>query len=448
VKKATPFLNLINSQEVNIAMVNHLNPIVGSDEMTGRYLVLFREDAVAEGMQMLTELANINLSSAEPTLGDNVIYLSTLGVAVVQAEPEQLRSIRFATEDNSPILAIEPERVLYALEGSELLKPKLERSLASIDIATDYLKGYRDAVNYLAERLLPAQEAQLQTADESVATWGLQATKVVNSCFSGKGIKVAVLDTGFDFNHPDFVGRKITSKSFISGEEVQDGHGHGTHCIGTACGTRKPTVLPRYGIAHNSEIYAGKVLSNQGSGSDGGILQGIEWAIANGCKIISMSLGAPTQVGTPFSPIYEAVAQRALKHGTLIIAAAGNDSRRNSGIINPVGRPANCPSIMAVGALDSQLQIASFSNRGINPEGGQVDIAGPGVAVYSSWLMPTQYRTISGTSMATPHVAGIAALHAEATGLVGLELWSLLMRTAQRLPISSQDVGAGIVQAP
>jgi subtilisin family serine protease len=142
------------------------------------------------------------------------------------------------------------------------------------------------------------------------------------------------------------------------------------------------------------------------------------------------------------------VAQRALKRGTLIVAAAGNESRRDTGVINPVGRPANSPSIMAVGALDSDLNIAYFSNRGINPQGGQVDIAGPGVNIYSSWPMPTQYRTISGTSMATPHVAGIAALHAEASGLRGQELWNLLVKTARRLTLASEDVGAGLVQAP
>ncbi len=161
-----------------------------------------------------------------------------------------------------------------------------------------------------------------------------------------------------------------------------------------------------------------------------------------------MSLGGRTQVNEPYSPIYEAVAQRALRRGTLIIAAAGNDSNRASGRIVPVARPANCPSIMAVAALDSQLRIANFSNRGINPEGGQVDIAAPGVGVYSSWLMPTQYRTISGTSMATPHVAGIAALYAETSGLRGQELWNYLTQTARRLPLASEDVGTGLIQAP
>jgi subtilisin family serine protease len=432
-------------------MVNSQNQNTQEPELTGRYLVLLREDAITEGIQMLGELSSTNTSRSGEAQADTTILLNTLGVAIVSAEPEQVRSLRISTEEDSPILAIEPERVVYALtdiaSNNNVEQP---RSRNTIDSKVDYLQGYRDGVNHLVSKLIPSEQTQPtnQAIDESVTTWGLQATNVVQSNYSGRSIKVAVLDTGIDLKHPDLIGRSVTTKSFIEGEDVQDGNGHGTHCIGTACGTNKPTRLPSYGIAYNCEIYAGKVLSNEGSGSDTGILQGIEWAIANGCHVISMSLGAPARVGEPFSPVYEEVAKRALRRGTLIVAAAGNESRRDTGIIKPVARPANCPSIMAVAALDSALQIARFSNRGINPNGGQVDIAGPGVAVYSSWPMPTQYRSISGTSMATPHVAGIAALHAEATGLRGLELWSVLTRTARRLPLPSEDVGTGLVQAP
>jgi subtilisin family serine protease len=281
---------------------------------------------------------------------------------------------------------------------------------------------------------------------ESETTWGVQATKVITSRFSGRGIKVAVLDTGFDLTHPDFIGRKLISKSFIENQEVQDAHGHGTHCIGTACGPLSPPIFPRYGVAYDAEIYVGKVLSNEGSGSDRQILAGITWAIANGCQVVSMSLGAATVLGQQYSKIFEAVGRRALRSGTLIIAAAGNESSRPDNIA-PVSHPANCPSIMAVAALDSQLQVAYFSCGGLESNGGHVDIAGPGVDVYSTWPMETRYNTISGTSMATPHVAGIAALYAEATGATGQALWTLLTQNAQRLPLSSVDVGIGFVQA-
>jgi hypothetical protein len=125
---------------------------------------------------------------------------------------------------------------------------------------------------------------------------------------------------------------------------------------------------------------AGKVLSNAGSGQDPWILAGINWAIQNRAVVISMSLGAPVAPGQAFKQAYEQAAQAPLNAGALIVAAAGNEAPR------PVGSPANCPSIMAVAAIDSNLQRAPFSCIGINPGGGEVDIAGPGVAVFSSTL--------------------------------------------------------------
>ena len=267
------------------------------------------------------------------------------------------------------------------------------------------------------------------------------------SSFTGKGIRVAVLDTGMDLKHPDFKGRSIRRASFISGESVQDKHGHGTHCIGSACGPAKVRGR-RYGVAPEAQIFAAKVLSNKGSGPDQSILNGINWAVRNNCQVISMSLGSRVQQGQAHSPIYEFIAQRALARGSLIIAAAGNDSRR-AFFIAPVSRPANCPSILAVGALDARMGIGRFSNAGLNANGGQVDIAGPGVRVFSSWPMSDRYRFLNGTSMATPHAAGVAALLAQANPSArGSDLSRLLVQGASRLSLPSRDVGAGLVQAP
>jgi hypothetical protein len=426
---------------------------------TGRTLVLFEEGAAAAGLQAVQDATGLEVAAAR----EGGEYFETLGVAVFDASPEQVVSAAGAPA----ILAVEAERVVYALETQ--YAPQLGNGHAALTGApdaappvasaptpgagrsSDYLRGYRDAVLHLTDGVAPDAAAlgiSPADVDESQATWGLQATKVVNCCRSGQGIRIAVLDTGFDQQHPDFAGRSITTRSFIDGEEVQDGHGHGTHCIGTALGAKCPGVGPRYGIAYEAEIFAGKVLSNAGSGGDAGILAGIEWAIQNGCAVVSMSLGAPTRPGQAFSQVFERVARRAQEQGTLIVAAAGNESRRPD-VINPVGHPANCPSIMAVAALDVQGAIAPFSNRGINPDGGQIDIAGPGVDVYSSWPMPTRYRRISGTSMATPHVAGIAALYAEQDATArGAALGRLLTAGAQRLSLPSSDVGAGLVQAP
>jgi subtilisin family serine protease len=210
-------------------------------------------------------------------------------------------------------------------------------------------------------------------------------------------------------------------------------HSHGTHCIGTACGPKAPAgTTPRYGIGYRSSIFVGKVLTNSGSSVGGSVLAGINWAIANRCQVISMSLGG---AGGPV-PAYTAAGNAALNNGCLIIAAAGNEA-------SPTGQPANSPSIMSVASLDTSLSPSSFSNF------GKVEIAGPGRDVFSSVPRPTRYGIKSGTSMATPHVAGCAALWAETSpNLRGILLWRKLQATAKRLPFPASRVGAGLVQAP
>jgi subtilisin family serine protease len=378
--------------------------IANRPRFTGRSLVLLRQDAVAEGVQMLREQVTTRST-------DNIISFANLGIAVVDAAPEDLAmSTRSLT--NRQILAVEPERFFYPIVS-------------------------------LSDSVTKASQL-----NESEYTWGLQATGVYASHATGAGIKVAILDTGLDLEHPDFQGRTIVSQSFVPNEDACDVLGHGTHCAGTACGGLKPSRLPRYGVAHEAEIYVGKVLGNEGFGSSAWVLAGMEWALTSGCQIISMSLGSATEAGEPFSDFYETVAQRILDQGTLIIAAAGNESERTHGAIKPVASPANCPSIMAVAALDSNLQVGDFSCGGTDLEGGQVDIAAPGVEIYSSVPMPKQYDSYSGTSMAAPHVAGIAALYAQTTGLRGRELWSVLTQNALRLNLSSRDIGIGLAQAP
>jgi subtilisin family serine protease len=415
-------------------------------ETTGRYLVTFREDDITKGLAALEAKAGVQHLPNAQEFAESAIDMEqmesaggavfpTLGIAVVTLDPDALTSLiaAQAEESNGAILDVEPERIFYALAED-----------APVSLA--YLRGYRDAVDHLYERALAGtEEAEREEAlatyrDDSVSTWGLKATRVINSVRTGKGIKVAVLDTGMDLKHPDFRGRRIYSKSFVSGQAVQDGHGHGTHCVGTACGN-KDNNGRRYGVAYQSTIYVGKVLGNSGSGSSSGILAGMEWAIKSGCQVISMSLGNSTP--TP-STAYETVGKRALQNKCLIVAAAGN--HRASGT---VGQPANSPSIMAVGAVDSSLRLASFSCGSGTAAGANVDIAAPGVAVYSSTKMPTRYATWNGTSMATPHVAGIGALWGQISNANrGSALWQLLISRAMRLSIPSRDVGAGLVQAP
>jgi len=136
--------------------------------------------------------------------------------------------------------------------------------------------------------------------------------------------------------------------------------------------------------------------------------------------------------------------QRSLQNRCLIVAAAGN--HRQPPPPDTVGQPANSPSIMAVAAVDNQLRLAPFSCGSGPVAGSKVDIAGPGVAVYSSVPMPARYAVFSGTSMATPHIAGIAALWSQATGAKGFQLWQQLTSRARSLPLPMSDVGSGLVQ--
>lgn len=417
-------------------------------EHTGAYIALLDTDDADGGMAALrrgagtAEVQHLSMQDAAAAAemldqGGSVLF-DEIGVALVSAQPDQRSALRRAAAEAPNVLALEPERTIYALESV---------------VSVDYLRGYRDGVDHLAASTLEVSDAESVIAtrlriqvDESRATWGLQAIRALESAFTGKDVRVCILDTGVDTAHPDLAAHVAKTESFIAGQ-LGDGHGHGTHCTGTAFGPKEPQVLPRYGVAGEAEVFVGKVLSDQGSGADRGILAGINWAITEGCRVISMSLGAPTKVGDTFSRVYEAVAQRALRRGTLIVAAAGNESNRPQRVA-PVGHPANCPSIMAVAALDPDLRVARFSCGGLNPDGGQVDIAAPGVDVHSSWP-PDGYRRLQGTSMATPHVAGVAALLAEARPQASAaELWQMLVSSAQRLPLPATDVGAGLVQAP
>ena len=402
----------------------------GESLETGRYLITFKEGAVTEGIQALSarglrtadarDFARQAVNIQDVGDADSVV-LPEIGVAVVAGAPFAARGMSVQDEiaTDSPIEAIEPEYFVFT------------------DRASDYLRGFTRAAEVIAKDLGLAAEIEMpDDIDTEVqvvgATWGLIRCKVPPSPRSGAGIKVAVLDTGMDLGHPDFVGRAFVSQTFV-GQPVQDLHSHGTHCIGTACGPKGPAgTTPRYGIAYKAPIFVGKVLSNSGSSVGGSVLAGMNWAIANRCTVISMSLGSQAPVQTA----YTAAGAAALNNGCLIIAAAGNAGSNT-------GAPANSPTIMAVASLDPSLSPSSFSNF------GKIEIAAPGRDVFSSVPRPTRYGVKNGTSMATPHVAGCAALWAETSpNLRAMNLWNKLLTTAQPLPFPPARVGRGLVQAP
>lgn len=430
----------------------------GQPLTTGKYIVIFKDQAAGakslkatlrntaglKDMASSSDYEDGTISSEDLASGKSA-HFEKLGIMVI-SEEEALQSLSsISSNEDSNILAIEPEYIAYLSAAGEF--------------PYEYLKGYRDAINQLYENLAAkgesgseAEDASLQAIfnDTAQFTWGLQATRVHSSTRSGAGIRVAVLDTGIDLQHPDYAGRPIITRSF-SGFPVQDIHGHGTHCIGTSCGPKLPASgVRRYGVAFGAQIFAGKIFNNNlvPQAPTSNTIAGIEWAMQNGCRVVSLSIGAAInqQIAQYTIPM-----QRALNAGTLVIAAAGNNANRSAGNMGFVESPANSDAAMAVAAIDSNLRIANFSGRSslVTGVGGKVNIAGPGVGVFSSVpVSKGKHAFFNGTSMATPHVAGIAALWSQATGLTGAALWNKLLQTARPLNIPSSDVGAGLVQAP
>ncbi|CAL9387999.1 hypothetical protein SUDANB6_01200 [Streptomyces sp. enrichment culture] len=421
---------------------NHASPY------TGRYMILLDQTDARQGLENLRSAAGVRaverVSGADPdesqevlARADTSVLFDNLGVAVVETDPDQRHTLVTAAEGNSAVIAAEPERYVYALMITEA-----ERT------ATHSFPAYRSDDEQIARQARAEVTAHRGPAwDETNCTWGLQAIRAPFSTPTGRDVKICVLDTGVDTSHPDLTGCLEETASFVAGETVEDGHGHGTHCIGTAAGPADPANAPRYGVASEARVLAGKVLGNRGSGTDGQILAGMSWAVSRGARVISMSLGAPVEPGELFPHTYEQVAKRALRLGTVSVAAAGNESDR-PGLVRPVGRPANCPSILAVAALNKDLATAFFSCGAINGEGGEVNIAAPGVDVLSA-APGGSHQSMMGTSMAAPHVAGALALYAQAyPGESADKLCERLLAGAYPLPQAAEDVGAGLLQVP
>jgi serine protease len=182
----------------------------------------------------------------------------------------------------------------------------------------------------------------------------------------GLNATIAVLDTGFDFGHTD-LPVPVLSASFVPGQAVTDLHGHGTHCSGIALARDNTEGV--VGVAPLANLMAGKVLGNSGYGDDAGVLDGVNWAVANGADVISMSLG-----GGGYSAAFEAGAQAAFDANVVVVAAAGNSSSSEPSY------PAAYPAVISVSAVDSSNNLAGFSNFG-----STIDIAAPGVNTNSTY---------------------------------------------------------------
>jgi subtilisin family serine protease len=335
------------------------------------------------------------------------------------------------------------------------------------------------------EAVAPAMKTRLikpfdAAGTDLTDTWGLDATGARNSKFTGAGVTVAVLDTGIDEEHPAFTGVRLIQKDF-SGDGDGDVQGHGTHCAGTIFGRDVNGV--RIGVAPGVQTaLIGKVLGNNGGGDTEMLLQGVQWALDNQANIISMSLGFdfpgmvaewidegwPKELATSngleayrlnlrvLDDLLALTRSRGALRGTgaLVIAASGNESRRDQHEDWKIAAslPAAAEDVLSVAAVGrdgDHLMVADFSNS-------LALVSAPGVDIVSA-KSGGGLEALSGTSMACPHAAGLAALWWQALKIEGrgaspANVRARLIATASREVFGGagleEDVGQGLVLAP
>jgi subtilisin family serine protease len=342
---------------------------------------------------------------AAGTLDPQLFNVTTL-VADGLAEPEQLPVI--VTGARTTARSVAATATLESIDGAALRV------------------GPEDAAA-LWGSLTPGAEARTASAtrvwldravtvalDESVPQVGVP--EVWDAGYDGTGVAVAVLDTGMDPTHPDLPADRIAGTANFTPDPLVDGHGHGTHVASIVAGSGEASGGTYRGVAPGASLLVGKVLPDSGSGPTSAVIEGMEWAAGQGADIVNLSLSSAATDGTdPASLAVDALTEQT---GTLFVVATGNDSRDAA-----VGSPAAASSALSVGAVDKQDQLAPYSNRGprLGDAAVKPELTAPGTGIGAAraagtsrgTIIDERYTRLDGTSMATPHVAGAAALLAQ-----------------------------------
>ncbi|MPZ26148.1 MAG: S8 family serine peptidase [Micromonosporaceae bacterium] len=302
------------------------------------------------------------------------------------------------------------------------------------------------------EQVLLDQVLHIDLA-ESVPQIG--APEAWDAGVTGQGVTVAVLDTGIDTGHPDLAGQVAAVENFTDEPDATDTHGHGTHVASTIAGTGAASDGARTGVAPGAELLSGKVCNTDGECQTSWIMAGMEWA-AERADVVNMSLGS----GSPSDgsdPLSQLVNELSAETGTLFVTSAGNLGNRDFDL-RVVGAPGAADAALAVGAVDKSDRMADFSSRGprVGDHAVKPEITAPGVGIVAARAEGTSagspvdddYTSLNGTSMASPHVAGAAALLAQATGLAGGELKDALVSTTADGGFRWYAQGTGRVDVP
>jgi len=318
-----------------------------------------------------------------------LILTSVLAVSGVAAQPSEKVAVIVGFKGK-------PETGLIRAHSGDI---KYEYSIISA-VACSLPQMAIDALKRNPKIAYIEPDGKVQITQEELP-WGVDRidAAVVHPYNKGTGVKVAIIDTGIDYNHPDLDANYKGGYDFVNDDAFpMDDNGHGTHCAGiVAAEDNKEGVI---GVAPEAWLYAVKVLDRTGSGYTSDVISGIQWAITNKMDVISMSLGSDY-----YNSALQAACDAAYDAGVLVVAAAGNDyQRRGRTEVDTVDYPARYDSVIAVGATDNTDTKASWSSTG-----SALELAAPGVSIYSTYWDNT-YATGSGTSMACPHVTGTAAL--------------------------------------
>ncbi|MDX3002863.1 S8 family serine peptidase [Kribbella solani] len=340
-----------------------------------------------------------------------------------------------------------------ALPGTRSVRPLASIRSEAVALGKAQAAGFWAAVDTPTARSLDGVasiwlDGRVQaTLDVSVPQIGAPAAW--RAGYTGKGVKVAVLDTGVDQTHPDLAGKVAEAVSFVPGQDVTDKHGHGTHVADTIVGSGAASGGKYKGVAPDATLLVGKVLDNSGGGSESDIIAGMQWAAAQGAEVISMSLGGCCTDGT--DPMSQAVNDLSAQNHTLFVVAAGND-----GSAGTLGAPGVADAALTVAAVDKQDKRAAFSSQGPRrvDQALKPDISAPGVSIVAARaagtslgpLVGDKYTSLSGTSMATPHVAGAAALLSqEHPDWTGQQLKGALISSSKEIDGTAYQVGSGRV---